>query len=118
MNDLVIKCGGSVFEALPITFYEDIVSIHKSGQWQPVIVHGGGPLITTLLSKLGIKTQFRNGLRVTSEEMLDVVEMVLSGSVNKQVVRNIVRAGGKALGYSGVDGGLLQAVQMLSLIHI
>jgi acetylglutamate kinase len=109
MNYLVIKCGGSVFESLPASFYSDIVTLQKSGDWKPVIVHGGGPLINSLSKKLGIQTRFVNGLRVTTNEMLDVVEMVLSGSVNKQVVRNLVQAGGKAFGLSGVDGGLLKA---------
>jgi acetylglutamate kinase len=112
MKYLVIKCGGSVFEALPASFYSDIVELQKSGQWQPVLVHGGGPLINSLLKKLNVQTHFVNGLRVTTEEMLDIVEMVLSGSVNKQVVRKLVQAGGKAYGISGVDGGLLQATQV------
>lgn len=109
MNYLVIKCGGSVLENLPRSFYEDLVKMHGAGEWTPIIVHGGGPLITSLLKNLDVETTFVNGLRVTSMEILDIVEMVLSGSVNKQVVRNIVEVGGKAIGVSGVDGGLLQA---------
>jgi len=112
MKYLVIKCGGSVFEALPNAFYENIVKLHQSGEWNPVIVHGGGPLINSLLEKLGIKTRFVQGLRVTTNEMLDVVEMVLSGSVNKRVVRYLTQAKGKAFGMSGVDGGLIQAKQL------
>lgn len=107
MNYLVIKCGGSVLENLPHSFYADVVQLKEEGQWQPVIVHGGGPLINSLLEKLEIEPKFVDGLRVTTEEVLDVVEMVLSGSVNKQIVRKIAQAGGKALGISGVDGGLL-----------
>ncbi|MGJ7911596.1 acetylglutamate kinase [Neobacillus sp. LXY-1] len=110
MNYLVIKCGGSVLDHLPRSFYEDIVKIQEIGEWTPVIVHGGGPLITSLLKNLNVETQFVNGLRVTDHQVLDIVEMVLSGSVNKQVVRNLVEVGGSAVGVSGVDGGLLKAV--------
>jgi len=109
MKYLVIKCGGSVLENLPRTFYEDIIKIHESGEWTPIIVHGGGPLITGLLKNLNVETSFVNGLRVTSLQVLDVVEMVLSGSVNKQVVRNLIEAGGSAFGISGVDGNLIVA---------
>ncbi|QIZ06884.1 acetylglutamate kinase [Priestia megaterium] len=109
MKYIVIKCGGSVLDNLPRSFYEDIVSLHESGEWIPIIVHGGGPLITSLLKNLNVETTFVNGLRVTNHEVLDIVEMVLSGSVNKQVVRNIIEVGGKAIGVSGVDGCLLQA---------
>jgi acetylglutamate kinase len=112
MKYIVIKCGGSVFEALPASFYSNIVSLHQGGEWQPIIVHGGGPLISSLLKKLNIQTQFVNGLRVTTDEMLDVVEMVLSGSVNKKVVRKLMVAGGKAAGVSGIDGQILEAKQI------
>ncbi|GAA0346603.1 acetylglutamate kinase [Bacillus carboniphilus] len=108
MKYLVIKCGGSVLEKLPALFFRDIIQLQQGGEWQPIIVHGGGPLISTLLTKLGIPTKFVNGLRVTTEEVLDIVEMVLSGSVNKQIVRQITKQGGRAYGISGVDGGLLQ----------
>jgi acetylglutamate kinase len=109
MKYLVIKCGGSVLENLPRSFYENVITLHQSGEWTPIIVHGGGPLITSLLKSLNIETKFVNGLRVTNQEVLDVVEMVLSGSVNKQVVRNIIEVGGSAIGVSGVDGCLLKA---------
>lgn len=109
MKYMVIKCGGSVLENLPKSFYEDIVKMHRSNEWVPVVVHGGGPLITSLLKNLNIETKFVNGLRVTDQKVLDVVEMVLSGSVNKQVVRNIIEVGGSAIGISGVDANLLQA---------
>ncbi|WML51284.1 acetylglutamate kinase [Neobacillus sp. PS3-12] len=109
MKYIVIKWGGSVLEKLPKSFYQDVVSLHQSGEWTPIIVHGGGPLITELLQKLNVETTFINGLRVTSQPVLDIVEMVLSGAVNKQVVRKILEAGGNAFGISGVDGGLLQA---------
>lgn len=109
MKYLVIKFGGSVLENLPDSFYEDVVSLHKSGEWTPIIVHGGGPMITKLLTELNVKTEFVNGLRVTNQEVLDVVEMVLSGLVNKQVVRKMIAAGGSSIGMSGVDACLLKA---------
>lgn len=104
----VMKCGGSTLEELPDSFYSDLVELQNKGI-QPVIVHGGGPAISENLSKLGIETKFVNGLRYTSEEVLDVVEMVLSGSINKKIVRRIGQSGGKVIGLSGVDGGLIQA---------
>lgn len=109
MNYIVIKCGGSVLENLPKSFYEDVISLHQNGEWTPIIVHGGGPLINKLLNSLNVETTFVKGLRVTNHEVLDIVEMVLSGTVNKQVVRNIIEAGGSSLGVSGVDGSLLKA---------
>ncbi|WMT40653.1 acetylglutamate kinase [Paenibacillus sp. D2_2] len=104
----VMKCGGSTLEELPDSFYSDLAKLQAEGV-QPVIVHGGGPAISDNLNKLGIETHFVNGLRYTSEEVLDVVEMVLAGSINKKVVRRIGQSGGKALGMSGVDGGLIIA---------
>jgi acetylglutamate kinase len=109
MKYMIIKCGGSVLENLPKSFYEDIVALHQSGEWMPIIVHGGGPLITSLLKNLHVETTFINGLRVTDDQVLNIVEMVLSGSVNKQIVRNVIEAGGSAFGISGVDGTLLKA---------
>lgn len=109
MNYLVIKCGGSVLERLPVSFYEDIVKLKQSGEWQPIIVHGGGPLISSLLTKVGVDSPFVDGLRVTTNEVLDVVEMALSGAVNKQIVRKVTDANGQAYGISGVDGGMLTA---------
>lgn len=106
---MIIKCGGSVLENLPKSFYNDIVSLHQSGEWIPIIVHGGGPLITSLLKNLNVETSFVDGLRVTDDQVLNIVEMVLSGSVNKKIVRNVIEAGGKAFGISGVDGILLKA---------
>jgi len=109
MNYLVIKCGGSVLEELPESFFESIVKIKKSGKWTPILVHGGGPLISEMLQSLKIKTEFVDGLRVTSNEVLDVVEMVLTGVVNKKIVRKFLKVGGSAFGISGVDGGFLRA---------
>ncbi|WP_281882998.1 acetylglutamate kinase [Paenibacillus sp. YYML68] len=104
----VMKCGGSTLAALPDVFFEDLHKLHAEGL-TPVIVHGGGPAISGTLGKLGIETEFVNGLRKTNEDVLDVVEMVLSGQINKQIVRKIQLAGAKAIGLSGVDGTLIQA---------
>jgi acetylglutamate kinase len=109
MKYIVVKIGGSVMEQLPASFYKNLIELHKSKQWTPIIVHGGGPLINSLLKTLKIETTFVNGLRVTNEQVLDIVEMVLSGSVNKQIVRHLIEAEGMAVGLSGVDGSLLTA---------
>ncbi|NMO96651.1 acetylglutamate kinase [Paenibacillus lemnae] len=107
-TSFVMKCGGSTLAALPDQFFEDLKLLQEQGT-HPVIVHGGGPAISENLEKLGIQTEFVNGLRKTTEEVLDVVEMVLAGSINKLIVRRIQAAGGRALGLSGSDGGLIQA---------
>lgn len=107
-SSFVMKCGGSALAALPDSFFDDLVQLQRNGR-QPVIVHGGGPAISDTLTKLGIETEFVNGLRRTTEEVLDVVEMVLAGSINKQIVRRIMMRGGKAVGLSGADGFLIQA---------
>ncbi|WP_099093161.1 acetylglutamate kinase [Paenibacillus yonginensis] len=104
----VMKCGGSTLAALPESFFEELGTLQRQG-FEPVIVHGGGPAISDNLSKLGIETRFVNGLRYTTEEVLDVVEMVLAGTINKLIVRRIQSAGGKAIGLSGSDGSLLLA---------
>ncbi|WP_270166184.1 acetylglutamate kinase [Paenibacillus sp. SYP-B4298] len=104
----VMKCGGSTLAALPPSFFEDLRALQEQGV-RPVIVHGGGPAISETLSKLGIESEFVNGLRKTSNEVLDVVEMVLAGRINKEIVRKIGQSGAKAIGLSGVDGGLIQA---------
>ena len=109
MKYLVIKCGGSVLDQVPKSFFQNIVQLKEAKEWQPIVVHGGGPMISSLLTQLEIDTRFVDGLRVTTEEVLNVVEMVLSGYVNKQIVRNLQKAGGAAFGMSGVDGGLLLA---------
>lgn len=104
----VMKCGGSTLAALPDAFFLDLKKLQDEGTI-PVIVHGGGPAISDTLGKLGIETEFVNGLRKTNEAVLDVVEMVLSGQINKEIVRKIQQSGAKALGLSGVDGQLIQA---------
>lgn len=104
----VMKCGGSTLAALPDSFFAELRELQQSGV-RPVIVHGGGPAINDTLGKLGIETEFVNGLRKTNDQVLDVVEMVLAGRINKEIVRKIQQNGAKALGLSGVDGKLIQA---------
>jgi acetylglutamate kinase len=109
MEYLVIKCGGSVMDKVPPSFYLDLVQIKEQKGVQPVLVHGGGPSISSHLESMKIQSQFINGIRKTTEPVLQVVEMILSGSMNKEIVRNIIKAGGKAFGLSGVDGMFLEA---------
>lgn len=104
----VMKCGGSTLAELPDSFFEDLAELQRSGA-KPVIVHGGGPAISENLTRLGIESRFVGGLRVTTEAVLDVVEMTLAGSLNKAIVRRIQRHGAQALGLSGTDGRLLTA---------
>ncbi|EFM08997.1 acetylglutamate kinase [Paenibacillus curdlanolyticus YK9] len=104
----VMKCGGSTLAALPDSFFAELRELQQSGV-RPVIVHGGGPAINDTLGKLGIESEFVNGLRKTNDQVLDVVEMVLAGRINKEIVRKIQHNGAKALGLSGVDGKLIQA---------
>jgi acetylglutamate kinase len=106
----VIKYGGAAMEeeSLKKEFAKDVVLLKFVGI-NPVIVHGGGPKIGRLLADLQIPTRFVDGLRVTDEKTLEVVEMVLSGLVNKEIVKNINDMGGRAIGLSGKDGRLLVA---------
>ncbi|MBT3810267.1 MAG: acetylglutamate kinase [Rhodospirillaceae bacterium] len=104
----VIKYGGHAMgdTALASAFARDIVLLKQVGI-EPVIVHGGGPQIGAMLERLKIKSEFIDGLRVTDEATVEIVEMVLSGSINKQIVSAINAAGGRAVGLSGKDGGLM-----------
>lgn len=106
---IVIKYGGNamVDEALSEAFARDVVLLQHLGI-QPVIVHGGGPQIGQLLDRLGIKSEFKDGFRVTDDATMEAVEMVLSGPINKSIVRAISKAGGKAVGLSGADGNLMR----------
>lgn len=104
----VMKCGGSTLAALPDPFFQELKQLQSAGV-KPVIVHGGGPAISETLTALGIPSEFVNGLRKTSDAVLDVVEMVLAGRINKEIVRKIGLNGAQSLGLSGVDGGLIQA---------
>lgn len=107
---IVIKYGGNAMtdERLKNGFARD-VTLMKAVGMNPVIVHGGGPQIGTLLKRLGKESEFVQGMRVTDSETMDVVEMVLGGLVNKEIVSLINRNGGKAVGLSGKDGDLIRA---------
>ncbi len=107
---IVIKYGGHamVDEELKDSFARDVVMMKYIGI-HPVVVHGGGPQIGSFLKKLGKDSQFVQGMRVTDEETMDIVEMVLVGKVNKEIVGLINRHGGKAVGLSGKDADLIQA---------
>lgn len=107
MKTIVIKIGGSTLGEHDTTL-EDIVALQKDGM-SPVVVHGGGKKITEWLNKLGVATTFKEGLRVTDEQSLEVVVAVLCGIVNKELVSAINKLGGKAVGLSGYDGGMIQA---------
>ena len=107
---VVIKYGGHamVAEDLKDSFAQDIVLMKYIGI-NPVVVHGGGPQISAMLTRLGIKSQFHDGMRVTDPETMDIVEMVLAGKINKEIVSLINRHGGQALGLSGKDAQLIEA---------
>ena len=106
----VVKYGGHAMgdPELAKDFAEDVVLLRAVGI-NPVVVHGGGPQIGAMLKKLGVESRFVDGLRVTDKATADVAEMVLSGAINKELVRWIAGAGGKAVGISGKDGGLVTA---------
>jgi acetylglutamate kinase len=108
MKRFVIKCGGSTLAALPAPFFADLTRLQAAGA-QPVIVHGGGPAINQTLRLLGIESRFVGGLRVTTAETLDVVEMVLAGQINKSIVTRLQASGAQAIGISGIDGRLIEA---------
>ena len=111
---IVIKYGGNamVSENLRSKFARDIILLRYVGI-KPVVVHGGGPQIGKTLEKMGLKTRFVRGHRVTDDETMDVVEMVLGGKVNKDIVALIQKHGGKAVGLTGKDGGLFYAEKLL-----
>jgi len=110
---IVIKYGGNamVEEHLKESFARDITLMKFIGL-NPVVVHGGGPQIGSALEKMGISSKFVDGMRVTDEPTMDVVEMVLVGKVNKEIVAQISQQGGKAVGLSGKDGGLILAKKL------
>jgi len=109
----VIKYGGNAMidEALKQGFAQDVVLLRFIGI-NPVIVHGGGPQIGKIMERMGKKSSFISGQRVTDEETMDIVEMVLGGKVNKEIVNLISQAGGRAVGLTGKDGGLIQAKKL------
>jgi acetylglutamate kinase len=97
-------------EDLARQFARDIVLLEQTAI-NPVVVHGGGPQIASMLARLGIKSEFAAGLRITDAATIEIVEMVLAGSINKQIVSHINEAGGKAVGLSGKDGNMVTAVK-------
>ena len=107
---IVIKFGGNAMtdDALKNNFARDVVLLKQVG-CHPVIIHGGGPQITEHLEKQGIESNFANGMRITDEKSIDIIEMVLGGLINKDIVNTITSLGGKAVGLSGKDGGLIRA---------
>ena len=109
-RSFVIKYGGHamVDAELAEVFARDIVLLKQVGI-NPIVVHGGGPQIGQMLNRLAIKSEFVDGLRVTDAATVEVVEMVLAGTINKQIVAAIMKAGGTAVGLSGKDGGLMKA---------
>lgn len=111
---VVIKYGGNamVEDALKHSFARDVVLLKAVGI-RPVIVHGGGPQIGELLRRLGKESRFVDGMRVTDDETMDVVQMVLGGLVNKEIVNLINQAGGRAVGLSGKDGGFIRARKLV-----
>ncbi len=110
---IVIKYGGNAMtdEKLKRSFAHDVVMLKLVGL-HPIVVHGGGPQIEQLLNRVGKKGEFVQGMRVTDAETMDIVEMVLAGSVNKEIVELINHAGGRAVGLTGQDGGLIRARKM------
>jgi len=109
----VIKYGGHAMgdEELSELFARDIVLLKQVGV-HPVVVHGGGPQIGKMLERLAVKSEFVDGLRVTDAATVEVVEMVLSGAINKQIVNAVNKAGGTAIGLSGKDGSLIRATKL------
>ncbi len=107
---VVVKYGGHAMgnEDVARHFARDIVLLEQAGV-NPVVVHGGGPQIGAMLSKLGIKSEFAAGLRITDKATVEIVEMVLAGSINKQIVGFVNEAGGKAIGLCGKDGNMVRA---------
>lgn len=110
---IVVKYGGNamISDELRKSVINDIILMKCVG-FNPVVVHGGGPYISSFLEKLNIKSKFINGLRYTGEDTIDIVQMVLSGSVNKDLVSLIGKYGGKAIGLCGIDGCLIKAKKL------
>lgn len=113
-STIVVKYGGNAMtdETLKNSFARDIVLMKLVGM-NPVVVHGGGPQIGSLLEKLNIESQFVDGMRVTDSQTMDVVEMVLGGLVNQEIVALLNKNGGKAIGITGKDGNLIRARKLM-----
>jgi acetylglutamate kinase len=115
---VVVKYGGHAMGDEPAAraFASDMVMLEQSGV-NPVVVHGGGPQIGAMLNKLGIKSEFAAGLRITDKATVEIVEMVLAGSINKQIVGFINAVGGRAIGLCGKDGNMVMARKVNRSIH-
>lgn len=116
---IVVKYGGNamISDELRETVINDIVLMKCIG-FKPIVVHGGGPYISSFLDKLGEKSEFINGLRYTDKKNMEVVQMVLGGKVNKDLVTLIEKAGGKSIGLCGLDGSLLKAKKLESEVDL
>ncbi len=114
---IVVKYGGHAMgdEEVARSFARDMVLLEQSGV-NPVVVHGGGPQIGAMLKKLGIKSEFAAGLRITDKATVEIVEMVLAGSINKQIVGFINAAGGRAIGLCGKDGNMVTATRVTRVL--
>ncbi|MDR3376478.1 MAG: acetylglutamate kinase [Ancalomicrobiaceae bacterium] len=115
---VVVKFGGHAMgdEALGKAFAEDITLIKLAGL-NPVVVHGGGPQINAMLKRLDIKSEFADGIRITDQATVDVVEMVLAGAINKEIVQTIGEAGGRAIGLTGKDGNMVICSRMVRKVR-
>ena len=115
---VVVKYGGHAMgdEKVARDFARDMVLLEQSGV-NPVVVHGGGPQIGAMLNKLGIKSEFSGGLRITDKATVEIVEMVLAGSINKQIVGFINAEGGRAIGLCGKDGNMVTATKIARTIY-
>ncbi len=115
---VVVKYGGHAMgdEAVARSFARDMVLLEQSGV-NPVVVHGGGPQIGAMLSKLGIRSEFSEGLRITDRATVEIVEMVLAGSINKQIVGFINAEGGRAIGLCGKDGNMVTATKIVHTVQ-
>ncbi len=114
---IVVKFGGHAMgdEALGKAFAEDITLLKLAGL-NPVVVHGGGPQINAMLAKLDIKSEFAAGMRITDKKTVEIVEMVLAGSINKEIVQTIQEAGGRAVGLTGKDGKMVTVTRLTRTI--
>ncbi|MCX5496350.1 acetylglutamate kinase [Kaistia dalseonensis] len=110
---VVVKFGGNAMgsEELGKAFAEDITLLKLAGI-NPVVVHGGGPQINAMLTRLGIKSEWAAGMRITDKQTVEIVEMVLAGSINKEIVQTITEAGGRAIGLTGKDGNMVTVTRL------
>lgn len=115
-NTFVLKCGGSILNNLSEDFYQSILLMREQG-WKIVIVHGGGPEITDLLTRMNVETEFSGGQRKTTPEVMEACEMALAGKVNKKLVRMLSEHGLPAVGLTGQDAGMLKA-EFLNQEHL